>query len=318
MIPDKRLLEEAFARLKGHIHHTPVLRSRQIDELCGAQLYFKCENFQQMGAFKMRGALNAILSLSDKERSKGVVTHSSGNFAQAVALAASKTNTAAHIVMPENAPSVKVAAVRGYGGVIYQSGNSPSDREEMARQVMAKTGASFIHPSNQLEVILGNSTASIELLDSHPDLEIIVAPVGGGGLIAGTALAAKYFSQDCQVFGAEPTGAGDAYMSIREGRIVPSVSPDTICDGLRTQLGDINFPIIQSEVTDILLVEDRVTIEALKLLLTRMKIVTEPSAAITLGAILSHKAVFAGKKVGIIISGGNVELDRILCQGKAD
>jgi threonine dehydratase len=309
-LPTKQNLLDARKRIADLIHHTPVLTSRLINTITGAELYFKCENFQRMGAFKMRGASNAILSLSDAERAKGVITHSSGNFAQAIALAAQSTNTQAYIVMPENAPAVKKAAVRDYGGNIIESGNSPAEREAKAAEVRESTGATFIHPSNDMDVIVGNSTAAQELIEEIPDLDIIIAPVGGGGLIAGTALAAHHFSH-AKVIAAEPTGADDAYRSLRDGVIHLSEHPNTICDGLRTNLGDINFPIIKALLQEILLVDDQDTIDAMRLLFERMKIVVEPSGAIVLGAVMMHKEQFAGKKIGLILSGGNVDVRKM-------
>lgn len=314
-LPQKSDLQQTFARLKGRVHRTPIFRSSQLDGISGADLAFKAENLQRMGAFKMRGALNAILSLTEEERNKGVVTHSSGNFAQAVALASRLTGIQAYIVMPENAPVVKQNAVAGYGGKIFPGGNSLADREKRAEELMEETGANFLHPSNQIEVILGNSTAAIEFIDENPGIDYLVVPVGGGGLIAGTALAAHYFGKDIQVLGAEPSGADDAYRSLREGFIVPSENPDTICDGLRTELGDVNFPIIRTLVTDILRVDDIVTLQAQKLIMERMKLVVEPSAAITLGAVLSYPELFARKRVGLILSGGNVDLSPLFPAG---
>ncbi|HLF65613.1 MAG TPA: threonine/serine dehydratase [Saprospiraceae bacterium] len=308
--PTNQDLLDARSRIADLIHRTPILTSRLINEITGAQCYFKCENFQRMGAFKMRGASNAILSLSEAERARGVITHSSGNFAQALSLAAQNTKTKAYIVMPVNAPTVKKAAVRDYGGNIIESGNSPAEREAKAAEVRISTGATFIHPSNDLQVIIGNSTAGQELIEDIPDLDIIIAPVGGGGLSAGTALAAHHFSH-AKVIGAEPSGADDAYRSLRDGVIYLSEHPNTICDGLRTNLGDINFPIIKELLQEILLVDDQDTIHAMRLLFERMKIVVEPSGAIVLGAVMTHKEQFAGKKVGLILSGGNVDVRKL-------
>lgn len=304
--PGKETLVGARRRIARYVHHTPVLTSRLINEMAGCNLFFKCENFQRMGAFKMRGATNAILSLTPSQRADGVVTHSSGNFAQAVALAAQILGIRAYIVMPENTPPVKRAAVESYGGHIVTSGNTPRDREEKAAELVRETGAHFLHPSDQIEVILGNSTAAQELLEDLNDLDIIVVPVGGGGLLAGTALAARHFSAGTQVIGAEPVGADDAYRSLRDGVIYPSENPNTICDGLRTNLGAVNFPIIKSCVEDIILVHDRDTINAMQLIFERMKIVVEPSAAIAPAAVLTHKERFNEKRVGVILSGGNV------------
>jgi threonine dehydratase len=258
----------------------------------------------------MRGATNAILSLPEERRKKGIVTHSSGNFAQAVALACRLTGTQAHIVMPENTPMVKRAAVEEYGANIITSGNTPRQREEKADQVCLETGGTFVHPSDQVEVILGNATAARELLEEQPDLQCLVVPVGGGGLIAGSALAAHIFGSQVSVIGAEPTGADDAVRSLRDGRIYPSDHPDTICDGLRTNLGEVNFPVIREYVEEILPINDHDTIRAMRLIFERMKIVVEPSAAIALAAVMEYGQKFGGKRVGILLSGGNVDMSR--------
>jgi threonine dehydratase len=310
-IPSQTQLQEARTRIGHIVHKTPVLTSSLLNELTGASLYFKCENFQRMGAFKMRGASHAIAMLTKEQLKRGVVTHSSGNFAQAVSLAAHDAGITAYIVMPENAPAVKKAAVRDYGGTIIESSNSPADRESKAEEVRKETEATFIHPSNDLQVILGNSTATQELHDEIPALDVIVAPVGGGGLIAGTALATHYSSPETVVIGAEPVGADDAFRSLRDGVIHQSHHPQTICDGLRTNLGDVNFPIIRELVSQIILVQDTETVEAMRLIYERMKIVVEPSSAIVLAAVLANRNLFAGKKVGLILSGGNIDLSQL-------
>lgn len=256
----------------------------------------------------MRGAANAILSLSDEERNKGVVTHSSGNFAQAVALAARQLGVKAYIVMPKNAPQVKKNAVLSYGGEIIESESTPIAREEMATKIQADTGATFLHPSNQDEVIFGNATAAMELLKEYPDLGYILAPVGGGGLIAGTALAAHYFGKNCKVIGGEPFEVDDAYRSLLSGKIELNDTTNTIADGLRTNLGDRNFPIIQKHVEKIIRVEEEEIIEAMKLIWERMKIIIEPSCAVPYAVVLKNKEEFKNKNVGIILSGGNVDV----------
>ena len=261
-----------------------------------------------MGAFKMRGAANAILNLSEKERQKGVTTHSSGNFAQALSLAAKKIGVEAYIVMPENAPQVKKNAVKGYQGNIIESGPLPKDREEMSIKVKEDTGATFIHPSNDDDVIHGQGTAAIELLEDQPQLDYIFTPVGGGGLIGGTALAAKYFSSHCKVIGGEPKNADDGYRSLASGKIEYNESTNTIADGLRTNLGDRNFPIIQEGVERIILVEENEIIGAMRLVWERMKIIIEPSSAVAFAALLKEKEEFKNKEVGIIVSGGNVDV----------
>jgi len=308
MIPTKQDLRTAAQSIAPFIHHTPVLTSQSLNKITGANLFFKCENFQKMGAFKMRGGTFAINSLSEEERKKGVATHSSGNFAQALSLAARSTGTKAYIVMPSNAPKVKRDAVIGYGAEIIDCEPTLQAREETALKVVEKTGATFVHSSNDINVILGQGTAALELIQEVENLDFIFAPVGGGGLIAGTALAAHYFSTDTKVIGGEPFGADDAYHSLKEGRIIPQKNPKTIADGLRTSLGDKNFPIIQKLVHEIIRVEEREIVDALRLIWERMKIVVEPSSAVALAAVIREKEKFIGKRVGVIISGGNVDL----------
>ena len=308
---NKEFLIKVHNRVKPFIHKTPVLTSQLINEMVGANVYFKCENFQKMGAFKMRGATNAILSLTEEERNKGVVTHSSGNFAQALSLAANKTGVNAYIVMPKNAPLVKKNAVKGYKGHIIESESTPMAREEMAEKVKLEKEATFIHPSNDNSVIYGQGTAAIELLEKQPQLDYILTPVGGGGLIAGTALAAKYFSEKCKVIGGEPKNADDAFRSKKSGKIEYNESVDTIADGLRTHLGDKNFSIIKEDVESIILVEEEEIIDAMKLVWERMKIIIEPSSAVAFAALLKEKEQFKNKEVGIIISGGNVDVTNL-------
>lgn len=311
MIPSIEQFHQAVNRVASQVHRTPVLTSRLLDEMVGAQLFFKCENFQKMGAFKMRGAVNAILSLSDNERSKGVVTHSSGNFGQAVALAAQNLGVKAHIVMPENAPAVKKEAVRSYGGIITECPSTLKDREQTAAQIRATTGATFLHPSNQIEVILGNSTAAYELLSDHPDLNSIWVPVGGGGLLAGTAIASHYMHSDCAVIAGEPEQVDDAYRSLKSGKIEYNLSTNTIADGLRTSLGDVNFPIIQQLVSEIILVTEEEILQAMRLIWERLKVIIEPSCAVPFAALLKSKGRFKGQHIGIILSGGNVDLSNL-------
>ncbi|WP_178985812.1 pyridoxal-phosphate dependent enzyme [Winogradskyella helgolandensis] len=308
---NKQTLIEAHNRIKPFIHKTPMLTSELLNKEAGCNLFFKCENFQKMGAFKMRGAANAILSLSKKERERGVVTHSSGNFAQAVSLAAKKLGVKAYIVMPENAPQVKKDGVKTYDGEIIECESTPQAREATANKIKEEKGATFLHPSNQDEVIYGNSTAAIEFLEEQPDLDVILTPVGGGGLIAGTALAAYYFSTNCKVIGGEPLEADDAYRSLISGKIETNESFDTVADGLRTHLGDRNFPIIQKYVDKIIRVEEGEIINAMQLIWERMKIVVEPSSAVAFAAVLKNKEEFANKNIGIIISGGNVDVKNL-------
>lgn len=308
---NKDILQKVHERIKPYIHRTPVLKSELLNEMVQANVYFKCENFQKMGAFKMRGATNAILSLSDEDRSKGVVTHSSGNFAQALSLAAKKTGVEAYIVMPKNAPQVKKDAVKTYLGNIIECDSTPIAREEMAKKVQKETGATFIHPSNDDQVIYGQGTAAIELFEDYPDLDYVFSPVGGGGLIAGTALAATYFSKHCKVIGGEPKNADDAYRSLVSGNIEFNEQVNTIADGLRTFLGDRNFPIIKKYVEKIIRVEEDEIIQAMKLIWERMKIIVEPSSAVAFAALLKNKEDYKNKNIGIIISGGNVDVGNL-------
>lgn len=310
-LPSKEQLTLVAQRIAPFIHRTPVLTSQTINRHAQAQLFFKCENLQKMGAFKMRGAANAIACLDAGQKQLGVVTHSSGNFAQAVSLAAKAANIPAYIVMPNTAPAVKVAAVKEYGGQVTISGPTLNDREAATQQVIAKTGASFLHPSDQLEVILGQGTAAMELLEQEPDLEAIITPVGGGGLLAGTALSAHYFAKNCDVFAGEPANADDAYRALKSGRIETNEVVNTIADGLKTQLGEVNFPIIKQLVSNIFLVSEAEIVAAMKLIWERMKIIIEPSSAVALAAVLKNKEVFKDKKVGVIISGGNVDLSNL-------
>lgn len=308
---NKETLIQTQNRIKPFIHKTPVLTSQLLNEKAGCNLFFKCENFQKMGAFKMRGAANAILSLSEEERKRGVVTHSSGNFAQAVSLAAKKSGVKAYIVMPKNAPQVKKDGVRAYGGEIIECESTPQAREATANRIKEEKGASFLHPSNQDEVIYGNATAAMELLEDYPNLDVILTPVGGGGLIAGTALAAHYFSGNCKVIGGEPMNVDDAYRSLISEKIETNETFNTVADGLRTNLGDRNFPIIQKHVEKIIRVEEDEIINAMQLIWERMKIIIEPSCAVPFAAVLKNKEEFIIKNVGIILSGGNVDVTNL-------
>lgn len=304
-------LKETRARVEKHIYRTPVLSSRLLNSMSGAELFFKCDNFQMAGSYKIRGATNAILSIPEDKRQQGVATHSSGNFAQALSLASKHLGIPAYIVMPENAPSVKMNAVRDYGGKISTCPATLKDREETLAKIISETGATSIHPSNDYHVIMGQATMSAELIEEIGNLDAIVVPVGGGGILAGTCISKAEMKPTIEIFGAEPAGADDAFHSLRLGKIMPSLQPNTIADGLRTQLGDINFPIIQKYVKEILRVEDEDIIEAMKLIWERMKIIVEPSSAITFAAVLKNKEQFLGKKVGLIITGGNVSLSQL-------
>lgn len=307
MTPDRAMLEDAAARLHGQVHHTPVLTSQWINQQTGAELFFKCENFQKVGAFKFRGATNALLQLSPEAQARGVTTHSSGNHAQALALAAQARGLKAWIVMPENAPAVKRAAVEGYGATVIACAPTLAARESTVAEVIARTGATFIHPYNDPAIIAGQATAALELLAEQP-LDALMAPVGGGGLLSGTALAAHHFAPDIQVYGAEPAAADDAYRSLISGQIEPSITPQTIADGLLTSLGDLTFPILQRHLGGIYRVSEAGIIEAMRWLWERMKIVVEPSGAVPLAAVIEHPEAFAGQRVGLIVSGGNVDI----------
>lgn len=298
-------------RIKPFIHNTPVLTSTLINNLVGTEVYFKCENFQKAGAYKMRGATNAIMQLTNAQKTNGVVTHSSGNFAQALSLGAQSLGVKATIVMPYNSPKVKKNAVKEYGGHIIECEPTIEARQAAADQIVNDTGATFIHPSNDPNVILGQGTACIELLEKQPDLDIVLCPVGGGGLIAGSGLAAHYFGNECIVIGGEPYEADDAYRSLLSGKIETNDTANTIADGLRTQLGHHNFPIIQKHVERIIRVREQEIIEAMRFIWERMKIIIEPSSAVTFAAVLKEKTQFSGKKIGLIISGGNVDVNNL-------
>lgn len=309
--PDKNDIEKAYARIGAYVHKTPILTSSNLNNQFGAKLFFKCENFQKAGSFKSRGAVNAILSLPSSHTEKGVATHSSGNFAQALARAASILNIPSYIVMPENAPNVKVDAVRGYGGEITFCKPTLSAREETLDKVVERTKAVIIHPYDDYDIIAGQGTATLELCNEVKNLDIILCPVGGGGLLSGTALSASYFGNNISVIACEPAGADDAYHSVKAGKIIPSNNPNTIADGLLTSLGKRNFPIIQKYVDEIVTVSEESIVAAMRLIYERMKIVIEPSSAVPLAAIIENKVKINNKNVGIIISGGNVDLSKI-------
>lgn len=304
-------IQEASGRIAGKAHRTPVLTCATLDERSGAHLFFKCENFQKVGAFKMRGATNAVFALPEAEAARGVATHSSGNHAQALALAARLRGIPAYVVMPNNAPAVKQAAVADYGAEIIMCEPTLAARESTLAAVVARTGAVFIHPYDNDHIIAGQGTAALELLAEQPDLDIVMAPVGGGGLLAGTALATNALAPEAMVIAAEPCGADDACRSLAAGHIIPSVEPRTVADGLLTSLGERNFVIIRECVRAIWTVDDTDIIDAMRLVWERMKIVIEPSAAVCLAAVLARPAEVKGRRIGIIISGGNVDLTRL-------
>lgn len=309
--PSKQDIIEASIRIAKSIHRTPVLSSTLLNELFGAELFFKCENFQKVGAFKSRGAVNAVLSLSNDELSRGVCTHSSGNHAQALARAAKINGIKAYIVMPDNAPKVKIDAVKQYGGEITFCKPTLKAREDTIAKVIAKTGSTEIHPYNNLRIICGQATAAMELINEIADLDIIIAPVGGGGLLSGTALSANYFSPKTKVIAAEPERADDAFQSFRAKKLIPSENPNTIADGLLTSLGSLTFPIITNYVYDIVTVKEESIIQAMKLIWERMKIIIEPSSAVPLASLIEKKIEIKNKRIGIIISGGNVDLNKL-------
>lgn len=310
-IPDSQTIAEAHTRIKPYVHYTPVLTSTGIDEAAGCKLVFKCENFQKIGAFKARGAMNAVRSLSSKDLGKGVATHSSGNHAQALARAAKIAGVRSYIVMPRTSAEIKKRGVRGFNGEIFECEPTLEARETMLAEVIRKTGATEIHPFNNYAVIAGQATAAKELFEEVNDVDIIIVPVGGGGLLSGTALAAAYFSPNTIVMAAEPAGADDTFRSMQSGKIETSQA-NSIADGLLTSLGDKTFPIIQQYVKEVITVSDAEIISAMRLIWERLKIIVEPSGAVPLAAVLKAKEKFYNKKVGIILTGGNVDLTRAL------
>ncbi len=311
MTPTLNNIREAVKRIKPYAHRTPVLTSESLDQQAGTQVFLKCENFQKVGAFKFRGACNAVFSLSDKEATYGVSTHSSGNHAQALALAARLRGIPAYIIMPNNAPAVKKAAVAGYGGKITFCEPTLEAREATLAKVVEETGSEVIHPYNDERVIAGHGTATLELLEAIPDLDVIIAPVGGGGLLSGTAIAAMELKPGIRVIGAEPEMADDAYRSKQAGEIIPSVNPKTIADGLLTSLGILTFPIIRDRVERIVTVSETGIIESMKFVWERAKIVIEPSAAVAVAVLWERKIDLGGLRVGVILSGGNVDLEKL-------
>ena len=310
-IPSYKQVDKAHIRVRQYAHRTPILSSASINRITGAKLLFKCENFQKVGAFKFRGAINAVMSLSDGAAGRGVATHSSGNHAAALALAARKRGIDAYVVMPENAPDIKKKAVAGYGATIYFCKPTLKARESALAEVIAETGATEIHPYDNSDVISGQGTAAKELLEDEGDLDLVLAPVGGGGLLAGSALSVSHLSPGTKLIGCEPEGADDAYRSFLKGEIVPSNNPKTIADGLLTSLGNRNFAIIKEKVEQIVTVSEDSIVEAMRLVWERMKIVIEPSSAVPLGAILEEKIDPRNQKIGIIISGGNLDLENL-------
>jgi threonine dehydratase len=304
-------IQQAARRIQPYIHRTPVLTNESLNAKVGAQVYLKCENMQKVGAFKFRGACNAVFSLRDEEAARGVCTHSSGNHAQALALAAKMRGVPAYIVMPNNAPEVKKNAVAGYGGKITFCAPTLEAREATLARIYESTGANVIHPYNDERVIAGQGTAALELLEDLPDPDVILTPVGGGGLLSGTSIAATEIKKGIHVIAGEPEMADDAYRSLQAGRIIPSVNPKTIADGLLTSLGTLTFPIIQQRVEQIVTVSEKGIIEAMRFIWERAKIIIEPSAAVAVGVLWERKINLTGLKVGVILSGGNVDLEEL-------
>ena len=308
-VPTVDHVHEAAERLEGVVHRTPVMTCESLDRLVGARLFFKCENLQKAGAFKYRGASNAIRLLTGEERARGVVTHSSGNHGQALALAAKTLGVTARVVMPSNSAEIKLESVKGYGAEVILCENVLEAREGEVAKLREETGAVEIHPYDDGRIIAGAGTAGLELLEPVDDLDVIAAPVGGGGLLSGASLAARALRPGIEVFGAEPELAADAHESLKTGVRQPPRPPVTVADGLRTALGALNFPIIQAHVADILLASDEEILVAMRQIWERAKLVVEPSAAVTLAAILKHPERVSGKRVGVVLSGGNVDLD---------
>jgi threonine dehydratase len=304
-------IRASHSRIRPFIHQTPVLSSKLLNELFSCELYFKCENFQKVGAFKFRGATNAVLSLAPEEKRRGVVTHSSGNHAAALALAASMNGVKANIVMPETAPIVKKNAVAGYGADITFCKPTLEAREETTRIIIEKTGAILVHPYDNFNVICGQGTAALELLTEKSNLDLVIAPVGGGGLISGTSICAKGIDKVIRVIGAEPLNANDAFISFTTNKLTPSVNPLTIADGLLTSLSELTFSIIKKNVDEIYTVKEESIIECMLLVWERMKIIIEPSSATVLAVVKENPEVFKGKRIGLIISGGNVDFRKL-------
>ncbi|MEJ6068966.1 pyridoxal-phosphate dependent enzyme [Psychrobacter sp. 16-Bac2893] len=315
VIPTLDDMLEAHERIKPYIHRTPVLTSRFLNELAGCEMFFKCENFQKAGAFKVRGASNAVFGLSDEDAKNGVCTHSSGNHALSLSYAAGRRGIPCNVVMPHSAPEAKKAAVRGYGGIITECQPSTTSREEVFAKVQAETGGDFVHPYNDPRVIAGQATCSREFLEQMEEIgekpDMVVAPIGGGGMISGTCLTLSNLAPDVKIYAAEPLNADDAARSFKAGHIIADDAPNTVADGLKVPLKDLTWHFVSNYVTDILTATEEEIVEAMKLTWTHMKIVIEPSCAVPLAVILKNKDVFAGKKVGVIITGGNVDLDKL-------
>jgi threonine dehydratase len=311
ILPDFSDVKAAKKLIERYIHHTPVLTCKSINRIVGAELFFKCENFQKAGAFKFRGACNSVFSLTDEEAAQGVGTHSSGNHAAALAMAAGLRGIKAQIVMPSNAPDIKKIAVAGYGAEITFCEPTLQARESTLQRIVEEKGIIVVHPYNNFKVIAGQGTSALELIEEIGNLDILMCPVGGGGLLSGTSLSAKALLPNCKVIAAEPASADDACRSFRQGKIIPSINPKTIADGLLTSLGEMNFAIIQKHVDDIVTVSEEGIIAAMRMVWERMKIIIEPSSAVPLAALLEKKVDLTGKRIGIILSGGNVDLKKL-------
>lgn len=311
ILPSNDDIRSAYARISSFVHHTPVMSSLQLNSIFGCSMFFKCENFQKVGAFKFRGATNAVLCLSEEEKSRGVVTHSSGNHAAALALAAGMNGVKAYIVMPKSAPAVKKNAVASYRAEITFCKPTLQSREETTAAIMERTGAVLIHPYDNFNVICGQGTAALELMEEKPGLDIVVAPIGGGGLMSGTSTIVKGISSSTRVIGAEPFNARDAFLSFSSGVLVPSDNPQTVADGLLTSLSELTFAVIRKNVDMILTAREETIIDCMLLVWERMKIIIEPSSATVLAVIRENPSEFRGRQVGLIVSGGNVDFRKL-------
>ena len=307
----RKSLDIVKSSMSKYAINTPVLKNKELNSICDSEIVFKCENFQKSGSFKFRAATNAILNLNETDKKNGVITHSSGNFAQALALASKNQNIKSHIVMPKNAPNFKKNAVIKTTDNLIECKSTIEDREKTTTEIQTKYNLTFIHPSNDLDVILGNSTVVSELIQDHADLDYILCPIGGGGLIAGSALACNAYSNECEIIGVEPLNVNDAYRSLKSKKIEYNLKTDTIADGLRTNLGDINFPIILDYIKSIICVNEDEIINAMKLIFDKLNILIEPSSAVAFAGLLKEKEKFKGKKVGVILSGGNVDSNKL-------
>ena len=304
-------IEKAHDRIRPFIHRTPILTNSSLNELSGAELFFKCENFQKAGSFKIRGATNAVQLLSQEDLKKGIATTSSGNHGAALSMAVTRRGGKTHVVMPHNTPKIKVENVKRNGGEIVWCETSQESREGVLEDLVKKNGSEVIHPYNDERIIAGQGTCAKELIEDCPDLDIIVSPVSGGGLIGGTLIMANEIEEKIEVYGAEPSEADDAFRSLVAGKIIPNKTINTICDGLRAQIGALNFPILKEFVSEIITITEKEVIDAMRMVWERMKLIVEPSCSITLAAVLKRKAQFSNKRIGLILSGGNVDLDRL-------